>query len=777
MRRFGWLLLAAVFLLSGSIGYLYWKQKLLQTANAPARPGQMSANTTGQAKDWCWAQNDGKRTVTEVCAQDMKQVENPPRVELEHVTLKIFHKGGATFDLVKCDHAELRMQDSILFSEGAVDMTLGVKVNPDKPEEIIPSGRMLKIKSSGVRFDTQAQTATTDRLTHFDFDRGYGHAVGAVYDPGIHQISLKSQVLIHWKAASPQGKDMEVEAGEAVYLESESKVLLRPWAKMKRDTMTMNAGPSVVTLEKGNIQLVEAEKATGVDKLPTRELTYAADKLQMIFGKQNLIERITGEANASLAAHSVTGDTNVTTDRIDLHFTLLEKEKQSQLAMAMAHGNTIVTSKPVATGTNFPPNRILKSEVVEMKMRAGGEEIESVQTHTPGEIEFIPNKPADRYRRMNGDRIYLDYALKNQLETFRGTKVNTFTKGEPKKGTKEATPDVTTTSGELLAKFDPKTGQMQTLEQWTDFRYKEGTREARATKARMEQAQNMVFLDGKANIWDPTGATTADKIAMDQKSGDMVAEGNVTSTRQPEAKPKPGSMLEPGEPTQATAQKMTTRDKRDKVLYEGKAVMWQSSNRIEADRIDIDRKKQELVAKGSVFSQFLDKSKDDKLKDEKSKDGKSKTASPPVYTVVRAMDMTYSDVDKLAHYTQSVVLDRPDMNVKSDELRAWFNKTEKETQLDHALAEGTVRIYQTSLPVKGAAARTRTSTGNTALYEVAEEKVTMEGGNPMLVDSLHGTTKGQKLTWFSADDRLLVDGVVTQRALSTLKRKAKTKGK
>ena len=765
MRRFGWLLLVAVLFLSGGIGYQYWKQKQAQAANAPARPDKLAFNTTGQNKDWCWSQNDGMRTITEICAQDMRQVENPPRIELEHVVLKIFHKGGTTFDLVKCDHAELRMQESTLFSEGAVDMTLGLKVTPGKPDEIVPSGRMLKIKSSGVRFDTQAQTATTDRLTQFDFDRGYGHAMGAVYDPGAHQISLKSQVLIHWKASTPKGKDMEVEAGEAVYLEAESKVLLKPWARLKRDTLTMNAGPSVVTLEKGNIQLVDAEKASGSDKMPNRQLDYAADKLQMIFGEKNLIERITGETNATLAAHSVTGDTNVTTNRIDLTFTVPEKENQSQLTKALANGNTVVFSKPVANGTNHPPNRILKSEVVELNMRPGGEEIEKVLTHTPGEIEFIPNKPTDRYRRMNGDRIYLDYAVKNQLETFRSSKVTTFTKGEPKTAKKEATPDVTTASGELMAKFDPNTGQMQTLEQWTDFRYKEGTREARATKARMEQAQSMVFLDGKASMWDPTGATTADKIAMDQKSGDMLAEGNVTSTRQPEAKPKPGSMLEPSEPTQATADKMTTRDKREKVLYEGKAVMWQSSNRIEADRIDIDRKKQQLEAKGSVFSQFLDK----------PKEGKKTKATAPVYTVIRSDELYYSDVDKLAHYKQSVVLDRPDMNVKSSELRAWFKKTEKETQLDHALAEGAVRILQATAATSTAVARTRTSTGNTALYEVAEEKVTMEGGEPMLVDSLRGTTKGQKLTWFSNDDRLLVDGVVTDRAVSTIKRQPKKK--
>ena len=349
MRRFGWLLLATAVFISGWVGNLYYKQKLLQDKNAPARPDKLTGDTTSKQKDWCWAQNSDKRIVTEVCAQDMRQVENPPRIELGKVTIKIYHKEGATFDLVKCDTAELRMQDSILYSEGAVDMTLGLKTNPDKPEEPVPSGRMLKIHSSGVRFDTQGQTAVTDRLTRFEFDHGYGQAIGAVYDPNAHQIELKSQALLHWKAAGKGAKDMdmEVEAGEAVYLEKESKVLLKPWAKMKRDTMTLNAaGPAVVTLEKGEIKLVDAEKASGSDTLPKRQLDYAADKLQMHFGKHNVVERITGEANASLATHAVTGDTNVTTDRIEMLFNVIEKDKKSELASATGNGHTVVTSKP-----------------------------------------------------------------------------------------------------------------------------------------------------------------------------------------------------------------------------------------------------------------------------------------------------------------------------------------------------------------------------------------------------------------------------------------------
>ena len=756
MRRYGWLLLAAVFAISGGVGYVYYQAKLLQAKNAPAPPIQMQRNTSGQANDWCWSQSVVKRIIVEVCAKEFSQLENPPRIDLKKVVLKIYHKDGGKYDLVECEHAELRMKDNILYADSEVDMTLGMKGDNTKPDDAPPKGRILKIKSSGVSFDMKTQKAATDRATEFSFDRGYGRAVGAIYDPTIHQIILQHQGKLHWNAKGPTGKAMDVETEEVTYDEATEKVYLKPWSKLTRDTLLLNAGEAVVTLENGDLRLVDAKMANGVDKMPKRQLEYSADALQMIFGEKNLIERITGTNNAKLAAIAATGRTDVTTKHIDLHFKV--EEKESLLVNAMAEGNTVVLSRPAASGANHAPNRTLKSDVVELQMRDGGEEIAKVLTHSPAEIEFIPNKPTDRYRRMNGERITMNYGEKNQLETFRSNKVTTFTKGEQQKGKPPAV-DIVTSSGELLAKFDPKSGQMQTLEQWVSFRYKEGTREARANKARMEQTEGVVYLDEAANVWDPTGATTADKITMDQKTGDMVAEGNVTSTRQPEAKAKPGSLLEPGEPTQARAKKMTTRDKREKVTYEGDAVLWQSTNRIEAQRIDIDRKLQKLDAVGNVTSQFLDK----------PKEGKKPKNPAPIYTVIKAPEMTYSDVDRLAIYKNSVVLDRPDMNVKSTELRAWLKKTEKETSLDHAIADGAVKIFQTD------ADRTRTSTGEHAVYEVAEEKVTIEGGKPMLVDSLRGTTKGQKLTWFSNDDRLIVDGVLTERVVTTIKRKDKKK--
>jgi lipopolysaccharide export system protein LptA len=229
-----------------------------------------------------------------------------------------------------------------------------------------------------------------------------------------------------------------------------------------------------------------------------------------------------------------------------------------------------------------------------------------------------------------------------------------------------------TSSAELQALFDPKTGNLQSLEQTTNFNYQEGPRHARSHHARLDSATEHIVLKGAARIWDPTGSTDALQIDLDQKSGDMLAEGQVTSTHLPdEKKPKPpqGSLLDTSETLQARAHRMQTREQNKWIRYDGNALLWQGPNRIEADSILIQRSAQRLDATGSVISQFREKTNN-------------------TFTIVRAPQMTYWDVEKKAHYMGHVKLDRADLVVTSRELFAWFSQKGNDNSLERAEAVG-----------------------------------------------------------------------------------------
>jgi len=105
--------------------------------------------------------------------------------------------------------------------------------------------------------------------------------------------------------------------------------------------------------------------------------------------------------------------------------------------------------------------------------------------------------------------------------------------------------------------------------------------------------------------------------------------------------------------------------------------------------------------------------------------------------------------------------------VKNSDAKAADGKGAQNSSLDHAVADGAVEIVAVQ------PGRTRTGTSDHAEYFAADGRVVLTEGKPQLVDSLKGTTKGRQLTWFSQDDRLLVNGVEAQPAHSLVLRSKK----
>jgi len=136
---------------------------------------------------------------------------------------------------------------------------------------------------------------------------------------------------------------------------------------------------------------------------------------------------------------------------------------------------------------------------------------------------------------------------------------------------------------------------------------------------------------------------------------------------------------------------------------------------------------------------------------------------------VRAPELDYNDETRLANYSGGATLERPNMIVKGQDIHAFLRNDSNDSSLDHATADGHVEVHETALD------RTRDASSEHAEYYVDEDKVILEGGQPRFIDSMRGTTLGKKLTWYSSDDRLLVNGVAQEPVKSVLHRKTTVK--
>jgi lipopolysaccharide export system protein LptA len=212
-------------------------------------------------------------------------------------------------------------------------------------------------------------------------------------------------------------------------------------------------------------------------------------------------------------------------------------------------------------------------------------------------------------------------------------------------------------------------------------------------------------------------------------------------------------MLSNDQPLQAQADRMQTTGHNQKIHYQGHAIAWQGSNRVWGDTIDIDRVARSLSASGHVRTQFM----------EKQQAATAKAA--PTFIVVDAAELVYVESNRLAHYTGGVHMVRPGMDVQSGEIRAFLNDAKSDSSLDHAIADGKVRI------LRHEPGRTLNGTGEHSEYYAKEVRIFLNGGDPVLVDSVRGTTHGRELTYYVNNDKLLVDGVETQPAATRILRR------
>lgn len=755
MRGTRWLILVAIIVILGGVAATYRLQNRSLREHAPPKPQALAPALNSAAQDWVWIQTDAQgRTVCRITAKGFRQVKDSNHIELEQVELRIPAKHADTYDLVHSAHAEFNQADKRLYSDGEVDITLAV------PNEGKPSHTLVSIHASGVAFDSGSGKATTDRPATFIFENGDGKAVGASYDPNAHELRLNSQAELHWNAPGPHAKPMKIEAGQVIYREEAATIWLSPWARLTRENTQVEAGDTVITLQNRAIHHVDAKNAHGTDSYPNRKLQYSAEQLAVDYGDNGEVQKIVGQPNAHLVSESAGSQVTANGDRVDMEFA--DYNGESALSKALVTGNGFLQSKPLpVAGHDQAETRILRSQVIQIQMRPGGRELDNLETHAPGTLEFLPNRAGQRHRTFAGDHMWIAYGAQNRIQSFRSVNCRTESDPTPEELARQR-PKTVTVSKNAAATFDPKTSQMARMEQWDNFLYESGDRKAKADRAILDQADNRITLERHARMWDPTENTSADLIRLDERSGAFTAEGQVNSSRLPDQNRKKtdSAMLSGDQPLQAVARTMTSADRNRLVKYHGGVVLWQGANRIQAESVEIDRINRRLIADGDVISQ----SREEPEQDDDSA-GKKPSAAAPVFTVVKAPHMVYTEQNRLAHYSGGVSLNRAGLEVKAADVRSWLAQEGSASRLEKAFADGAVHIVETG-PL-----RTRIGTGEHAEYYTDDEKVVLRGGDPQLNDSLRGNTRGGELTYYANDDRLLVSGSAAHPAISRIRRK------
>jgi lipopolysaccharide export system protein LptA len=390
-------------------------------------------------------------------------------------------------------------------------------------------------------------------------------------------------------------------------------------------------------------------------------------------------------------------------------------------------------------------------------------------------------------------------------------------------------PERVSTSETVDATFLPQGGIATVTQQgnvvYTDDQSPDKRTQATADLARYTPADQMLALTGTVagnpRVVEGGMATTANTIRINRATGEALAEGDVKSTYSELQEQPNGSLLASSSPIHVTALSMTARNHPAIAVYSGGARLWQDANVIEAPTIQFDREHRSLVAQGTParpVSTILvqpermqpekgqpEKPQPKRVQAEIAQPDQNVPPSParprsarsrvqkkadatkseaagkpdrPSLVAITAAKLTYVDSERKAHYEGGVSAKSTDFTASSQTMDVYLlprSQTVSQNagriagqstsiqpvtgqgRVDRVVAQGHVLVLQPN----------RRAEGETLVYTAAEDKFVLTGGPPSIFDAEQGKVTGVSLTFFRADDRVLVEGeastpVVTQ---------------
>jgi lipopolysaccharide export system protein LptA len=197
------------------------------------------------------------------------------------------------------------------------------------------------------------------------------------------------------------------------------------------------------------------------------------------------------------------------------------------------------------------------------------------------------------------------------------------------------------------------------------------------------------------------------------------------------------AMLDDDQPTYATADELAYDDSSARAVYTGSARLWQGETRVQGDRIELDDRKGDLRAQGSVVTRFLLDNTDQKTSEKKK-----------VETIGRARELVYEEETHRARYTGAAQVAGPDGTITADRIDLYLDEAGDAVERAEASGEGgTVTVEQQG----------RTAKGDHLTYTAADERYVMIGKVVRIVQETRETL-GKTLTFFKSADTIIIDG-------------------
>jgi LPS export ABC transporter protein LptC len=779
-----WSALAAALLASVTAG-VYVNRKWVAHREKEKAPPPAPKDVTRLSSGLTFSQGDGNRTIYTVEASKATDFKDNGASLLEDVKITIFGKTGERHDIIHTRSCQYDKENGNVVCSGEVTLDLESAADAERAAKNPGMAQPQKVhaQTQGVTFNRATGLSQTDQIVKFVFPNGTGEAVGMEYHSEQGALRLLRDVRLFLtppKMGAAGGKNSKAVpqepvrvTGKSLDFERDSKIMhLRGPVEADSKTARLLAGELTLTLDQAfrAENLVATRGSNGkkpeLNSDGTEEQTHvSAETLTAHFAPQGWLTRIEGQG-------SVEGSRRSGKEQDDFgaeNGTLELQPKVNQAKDLSLKGNVFLKTHAESAGET----RTLQTNALHVEFAEGksgeGSKPKRAETLGKGSIEWIdasaqsgtPGATADAAGRtkLQADRLEMEFGAEGKAQKLVATG-NVVTEREVT-GKPLQTATAQNGVGQLLA-----SGGWSQMDLQGDVRLKEGDRNGQADHALFVRATQTALLTGKALVRDATTETKAPRITFVQNTGDIRAEGGVRST---DFAARGNGVQLAAVPANLSSDTMQANSKTGRALYTGHARLWQGDSVMEADSIELLREAKVLNAAGNVRAVFPQVG---------GQPPTQTTAGPtapkkPKLWHVSAGTLSYRDAENRAHLEKNVVAQSADLKMQGPAVDLYFTRSEKPNsnvatgsapanaaggsqQISRAVGTGGVTVDQ----------GTRKAIADRGEYTAADGKFVMSGGSPTIFDASEGTTTGRQLTFFLADDTIIVDSENGSRTLT-----------
>ena len=788
---------AVALLLAGITTVVYVKRDWVRHIERAKAPPPTPVDVTRQSSGITFKKfNEQNRAIFEVTASKSTEFKGQDASLLEEVRITIFGKAGDRNDVIHTHSCQYDQKDGGVICGGDVrfDLMSAADAKLVAQDPALAETRATRVETRGVTFSRATGAARTDQRVTFAFPNGSGDAIGLEYKSEEGTLHLLRDVRLRLTqpaatsskkpapvlTAGKPGQDVRVRGTSLDFARDSRLMHLHGPAEAETATERLTAGEISLQLdEQFRAETLVATTTTPQNRPQVKstgtadQMNLDADALTAHFAPEGWIAKL----DASGAVHGLRSG-GVETDEMRADAGTLDLwPRFNQPKELNLSGSVTLKTQLEKTGDS----RTLQTAAFRMEFSGGGERQPSkplkAETLAAGVMEWTDSSAqsggtaSPARTKLQADRLVMDFANTGKARQLRANgdvQTERWAIGHPVQ---------IATARNGLAEMAADGGWSQ-MDLQGDVKLKEGDRSGQGDHATFQRASQTATLTGQAVARDSTTETHAPHITFVQNTGEILAEGGVRST---DFSGKSSAVQLAPVPANITSDSLQANSKTGRALYTGHARLWQGDSVLEANSIELLRDTRVLNASGNVRAVFPQAP--GPPADASAQSGKEHPLDPAPKSVntsqvvpkkpqlwhATCATLSYDDKEGLARLRQNAVVQSADQKMRGPVLDLYFTRSQPANspgsgtstqggaqQISRATGTGGVIVEEGE----------RKATAERGEYTAANGKFVMTGGNPTLYDGSAGTTVGRQLTFFLADDTIIVDSENGSRTLT-----------